>query len=323
VRIAHPPSLCARAQQGARGEGQHFRAPPEERLDVSRREGQGDSDSTDPAISGDGRFVAFDSTADNLVPGDTNGTSDVFVRDLVAGTTTRINVASDGTQADDFSFALGEFGAISDNGQLVVFESNADNLAPGAVSGGTNVFLRDTAAGTTSLLSVSSTGGEGNGDSFGAVISGDGSTAAFSSSATNLAFAADMNGHKDDVFVRDVAAGTTRVVSETDEQKLGTHDSSNSKALSDDGRFLAYRSFANNLVKGDTNHVSDVFLTDLVNGGTIRASVSTTGGQANGDSANAFISGDGRFVGFQSFATNLVPGDTNGTSDVFVRGPMF
>jgi hypothetical protein len=291
-------------------------------ISVSSTGRQGDGDSFADSISGNGRYVEFTSFTDNLVPGDTNDTPDVFVRDTLTGSTTRISVASDGTQADCDAFGFS--GSSTDDGRYVVFDSCADNLVPVDTNGlTTDVFLRDTVAKTTTLLSVTADGTQGNSDSYAVTISGDGSTVAFTSNATNLAPAANANGHKADLFVVTLANGAIRVVSTNDDFHLGNRDSQASKALSDDGRYVVFRSFANNLVKGDTNNASDVFLTDLVNGGTIRASVSTTGAQGNDLSANATISGDGRFVGFLSFANNLVPGDTNGVDDVFVRGPMF
>lgn len=292
------------------------------RVSLSSTGGEGDSDSFGPGISDDGRYIVFDSFADNLVPGDTNDTLDVFVRDTAVGTTTRVSVSSSGGDADDYSAAVG-YGGISADGRYVIFESGADNLVPGDSNGRADVFLRDLVAGTTSLASVSSSGAQGDDDSYAATISGNGRIAAWTSNATNLAPGANANGHKADVFVRDLSTGTTRLVSATEEGRVGNHDSLNSKRLSDDGRYLEFRSAASNLVKGDTNHVPDVFVADLTNGSIVRVSVSSAGAQGDGQSANAYgLSGDGRWAGFWSEADNLVSGDTNGVSDVFVRGPL-
>jgi hypothetical protein len=218
------------------------------------------------------------------------------------------------------SFAKGGV-SISDDGHRVVFESGDDPI-DGDTNGHRDVFLRDLTAGTTSLVSVSSSDEQGNADSIVPAISGNGSAVAFSSGATNFAPAANSNGPKIDLFVRDLPNGSTRLVSETDDSKLSTHNTCCSKALSDDGQKIAFSSLANDLVPGDTNHVLDVFFEDLSASKIVRASVSTSGSQANGSSGNAAISGDGKFVGFASVADNLVPGDTNGSFDVFMRGPM-
>jgi hypothetical protein len=290
-----------------------------EPVSVSSTGRYGDGDSFVDAISGSGRYIVFTSFTDNLVPGDTNDAADVFVRDTVAGTTSRIDVASDGTQTDCDSFS----GTISDDGRFIAYDSCADNLVPGDTNGRADVFMRDTVANTTTRLSVTTNGTQGNDDSFAATISGDGATVAFTSNATNLARAANANGHKADIFVVSVTTGAIQVVSTNDDFHAGNKESCCSKALSDDGRFLVFRSFANNLVPGDTNHASDDFLADLSSGGISRVSVSSSGGQGNADAANAVISGDGRWALFASLASNLVPGDTNGVFDTFVRGPLF
>lgn len=292
------------------------------RVSLSSSGGEANRDSFAPAISDDGRYITFNSDAENLVPGDTNDTLDVYVRDTAAGTTTRVSVSSSGGNTNEYSFAVG-YGGISAEGRYVIFESGADNLVPGDNNGRNDVFLRDLVAGTTSLVSVSSSGAQGDEDSYAATISGNGRIAAWTSNATNLAPGANANGRKADVFVRDLSTGTTRLVSATEEGRVGNHDSLNSKRLSDDGRYLEFRSAASNLVKSDTNHVPDVFVADLTTGSIVRVSVSSAGAQADGQSANAYgLSGDGRWAGFWSQADNLVSGDTNGVADVFVRGPL-
>jgi len=282
------------------------------RVSVSSTGTQGNGLSAFSSISADGRYVAFVSQAANLVPGDTNGTADVFVRDRRAATTTRVSVSSTGAQADKESY----WPSISADGRHVAFSSEAANLVPGDTNGTADVFVRDRRAATTTRVSGSSTGAQGNGVSYGAAISADGRYVAFYSDAANLV-PGDTNGATD-VFVRDRRAGTTaRVsVSSTATQANGR---SYPAAISADGRYVAFVSQAANLVPGDTNGTADVFVRDRRAVTTTRVSVSSTGAQADKESYWPSISADGRHVTFYSDATNLVPGDTNGTADVFVR----
>ena len=274
---------------------------------------QANSDSFGPAISADGRYVAFDSLASNLVPGDTNDHSDVFVRDRRSGTTQLVSVATDGTQANSDSFDP----AISADGRYVAFGSDASNLVPGDTNGTDEVFVRDRRSGTTQLVSVATGGTQANGRSFIPAISADGRYVVFGSDASNLV-PGDTNG-TDEVFVRDLRSGTTQRVSVATGGTQANSDSF-SPAISADGRYVAFDSDASNLVPGDTNHHADVFVRDLRSGTTQLVSVATDGTQANGNSSyEPAISADGRYVAFGSDASNLVPGDTNENSDVFVR----
>src|SRR5439155_1754636 len=209
-----------------------------------------------PALSADGRFVAFVSFATNLVAGDTNGATDVFVHDRQTGTTERVSVASDGTQGNAASAGA----ALSADGRFVAFHSYATNLVAGDTNGATDVFVHDRQTGTTERVSVSSGGTEGNG---------------FSAAP----------------------------------------------ALSADGRFVAFHNTATNLVAGDTNGKTDVFVHDRQTGTTERTSVASDATQGNGPSAGAALSADVGLVAFHGTATNLVAGDANGAYDVFVHAP--
>jgi len=157
---------------------------------------QANAESREAAISGDGRYVGFRSSASNLVAGDTNGADDVFVRDTVAGTTTRVSVLSDGTQANADSTAP----AFSADGRYVAFGSSASNLVAGDTNGFLDVFVRDTVAGTTTRVSVDAVGAEANLPSLGSAFSADGRYVAFVSLASNLV-AGDTNSTSD-VIVR-------------------------------------------------------------------------------------------------------------------------
>jgi hypothetical protein len=311
-----------------------------ERVDVSSGGAQAnlgcDPEQCDSAtaISADGRFVAFDSVASNLVAGDTNKTDDVFVRDRVAGTTERVSVSDGGAQVKGGSYV----GAISADGRFVAFSSRAGD------TGTEDVFVRDRVKGTTERVSVSDTGAQANGRSYGddwgsLGMSADGRFVAFWSEASNLV-AGDTNECTDmdtgkryncpDVFVRDRVAGTTeRVdVSSTGAQAddgCETEFDFCSVAISGDGRFVAFNSEARNLAPlpyGD-NGERDVFVRDRVKGTTERVSVSSAGAEADyGVGDYVEISADGRFVTFDSEASNLVAGDTNNTRNVFVRDRM-
>ncbi|TMB04184.1 MAG: hypothetical protein E6J57_02110 [Deltaproteobacteria bacterium] len=270
-----------------------------------------------PALSADGRFIAFVSLATSLVAGDTNGATDVFVRDRLTGTTERVSVASGGTQSNAAS--LGS--ALSADGRLVAFQSDATNLVVGDTNGATDVFVRDRQTGMTARVSVASDGTQANNVSSYPALSADGRFVAFQSDATNLVVG-DTNG-KTDVFVHDRQTGTTERVSVA--SGGGTQGTGNSggffafPALSADGRLVAFQSDATNLVAGDTNGATDLFVHDRQTGTTERVSVASGGRQGNGFSAGPVLSADGRFVAFHSTATNLVAGDTNGATDVFVR----
>src|SRR5256712_380330 len=242
---------------GLVGEVGAAQTPSTKRVSVDSHGAQGNGGSFDPAISADGRFVAFDSVASNLVAGDTNAAFDVFVRDRKTGKTRRVSVDSHGAQGNGDSFDP----AISADGRFVAFDSVASNLVAGDTNAASDVFVRDRKTGKTRRVSVASHGTQGNGASFGPSISAD-------------------------------------------------------------GRFVAFTSAASNLVAGDSNEAYDVFVRVRKTAKPSPASLDSHGAQGNGESFNPAISADGRFVAFRSSASNLVAGDTNGAADVFVRGPL-
>ena len=274
-------------------------------------------------ISANGRYVVFQSDAPNLVAGDTNRLADVFRRDRASGVTKRVSVAPHG-QANGAS----GLATISANGRYVAFESAASNLVAHDSNRIVDVFVRDLATGKTRRLSISSRGGQagckGWCESTQPALSADGRFVAFESSATNLV-PGDTN-KLADVFVHDRRTGRTERVSVTSKGKQAgadrTNNGSNAPSISGDGRYVAFHSADSNLVPGDTNRTFDVFVHDRKTGRTTRVSVSSAGRQANGESVGApSFSADGRYVAFNSLATNLVPGDTedNDILDVFVR----
>ena len=271
-----------------------------------------DGASFTPSISADGRYVAFASAASTLVAGDTNNAEDVFVYDRVARTTERVSVSSLGVEGDGASYGP----AISADGRHVAFTSAASNLTPGDSNGEVDVFVRDLAAQTTLLVSVGPDGAMGDGPSVAPSISGDGLVVAFESDADTLV-REDDNG-TGDVFIRDLVNRVTRKLSVAGNGQQ-TESPSFGASVSADGRSVAFESFSSRLVPDDTNGALDVFVADLPSGSISRISLATDGGQADERSYSPSISADGRIVAFSSFATNLVPGDTNGLLDVFLR----
>jgi hypothetical protein len=284
------------------------------RVSTSSSGAQSNGASHDPVVSADGRYVAFRSSASNLVTGDVNGQQDVFRKDVQTGTTTLVSVSSAGVQGN----ALADDPQISDDGSRIAFHSDATNLVSGDTNAARDVFVRDITAGTTVRVSVDSSGTQGNGASAEASISGDGTTVAYQSDASNLV-ASDTNA-KTDVFAHVLATGvTSRVsVSATGGQQT---KASEEPSLSGDGSIIAFDSLGSSLVSGDTNSRKDIFIKDIATGTVTRMSVDTAGVQGNDTSRNASISGDGSTVAFESDSTNLIANDTNGTQDVFVRGP--
>jgi Tol biopolymer transport system component len=315
--------------------------------------------STAPAVSADGRFIAFVSGAPNLVPGDTNGAVDVFVRDWLAGTTERVSVSSGGEQGNGLSGASGV--AISADGRFVAFESLASNLDTNTAS---DIFVRDRKTGTTTRVSLGRGGRQANGESEWPTISADARYVAFTSRASNLV-PGDTN-ESSDVFVRDRLGGTTDRVSVGSRGKQWNDDSENNgQAISANGRFVTFKAYAagdvfvrdrssrttervsvsssgevfgaesfESAISADGRFVAfrmdatraGVFVRDRLRHKTEVASVSSSGKQANGDSFVGTISGNGRFVAFASRASNLVAHDTNARCgpepnclDLFVR----
>jgi len=180
----------------------------------------GNSFSSQPSISADGRFVAFSSDASNIVPGDTNSNPDVFVRDTLTNTTTRVSVDSAGNQANSIS----DGASISADGRFVAFLSNASNIVPGDTNSSGDIFVRDTLTNTTTRVSLDSAGNQGNSFSILPSISADGRFVAFYSNASNLV-PGDTNSSQD-VFLRDTLTNTTTRVSVDSADNQANSDSS-------------------------------------------------------------------------------------------------
>ena len=323
--------------------------PTTTRVSVSSSGAQANGPCFVSSISVDGRFVLFDSEADNLVDGDTNGVQDVFVHDRQTGHTTRVSVASDGTPGNLISGSHGGETTISADGRFVVFESNATNLlGPGGdTNGATDIFVHDRdwdggsampngvfdepGVGTrTFRVSVSSSGTQANGQSNNPSISADGRFVVFWGDASNLV-PEDTN-EVADTFVHDRQTGlTTRVSVASPPNATQGNCHSGIATISGDGRFVAFQSRASNLVSEDTNGPpectplqitfdigTDNFVHDRQTGQTTRVSIASNGAQGDSQSSSPRITSSGRFVVFNSFA-KLVPEDTNLKSDGYLH----
>lgn len=281
-------------------------------------------------ISSSGRFVVFSSTAANLVAGDTNEACDVFVRDRKKGITERVSIASDGTQglvggdvsACGVDYLPHSFGpSISDDGRRVAFTSYSSNLVFGDTNLAPDIFVHNRVTGATDRVSVASDGSQAlapldcqvlSGE---ASISGDGQVVAFHSAAASLV-EGDLNASAD-VFVHLMTTEATRRVSlPADGDPLG--GGGQFPSISGNGRFVTYLG-AEDLVEGDTNNVTDVFVSDLDTGKIDRVSLATGGAESQGlefagtnlSSVGRQISADGRFVVYSSDRQTLVPNDAN------------
>lgn len=283
------------------------------RVSVDSAGTQANGGSDTPCVSADGRLVVFSSDATNLVPGDTNGAADIFLHDRQTGATSRISVSSTGAQGNDGSFDP----YISSDGSTVVFSSLATDLVPGDTNGVRDVFVRDLAAGTTTRVSVSSSGVQSNGgsafDFLAQVTSADGRFVIFDSVATNLVDPA-TNGFRQ-VYLHDRQAATTTLLS-TDSAGNQANADAFGGFLSGDGRFATFQADATNLVPNAPPR--QLYLRDRQAGTIQIISVNAAGDVGDNRSDRGVFSRDGRFIGYQSSATNLVPNDTNGVIDIFV-----
>ena len=262
----------------------------------------GDADSFYPAISADGRYVAFSSNTRNLILNDDNESTDIFLHDIFTGQTTCVSVDSDGILANELS----DRATISANGRYVAFMSLADNLATFDFNQMADVFLHDAKTGTTTMIT------QGNSHSGLPSISGDGRYVAFASNATDLA-PGEANGYTADVFVYDAQIGRTdRITSAIFESMY--------PKISANGRYVAYHCPIANLVTCDPDTCRNtVALYDRQTGDTTLISAKARTEWGNGDSWLPSISADGQRLAYFSMATNLVSKDYNGFADVFLH----
>ncbi len=282
------------------------------RVTLANGGGEANSGAGEIGLSDDGRYIVFGSAASNLVAVDINAQPDVFVYDRVANSTTIVSVATGGAQSNNLTLDP----AISADGRYVVFASYADNLVAGDTNGGPDIFVHDRSSGATTRASLANGGGEGAVGGGKGSISADGRYVIFDSVGANFV-SGDANGQAD-IFVHDRQTSATTRVSVSSGGVEG-NNGSGAPAMSPDGRYTVFESVASNLVAGDTNGVSDVFLHDRLTGETRRASVASDGSEGTGASTRPDVTEDGRYVSFISASANLVPGDTNGFADAFVH----
>ncbi len=265
------------------------------------------------SLSADGRFLAFLSLANNVVPGDTNSGRDVFLYDRTTASTSIVSLNSAGNHQDGLHSAP----SLSADGRWIAFDSTAVLAPQGSSLGG--VYLRDLVAGTTTCVSLTDGGATANGTSTTPSISADGRWVAFVSEATNLT--SDVVTAQHNVYVRDLVAGRTQLVSRS------LHATANgdctAPSTGGDGRFVCFFSRATNLQSNDTTPDVDLILRDGWTGATWTLSSSASGQAVGGDlqfEVGPQLSIDGQTSVFVSPAPNLVPGDNNGVPDVFVHG---
>lgn len=273
----------------------------------------GDGNSTIPSVSDDGRYVAFLTLATNLVAGDTNGVADVIVRDRSANVNYRASVATGGAQSNGAS----NFPTLSGNGQRVAFTSSATNLVAGDTNGADDIFISAFRSVNTVLGSRGTGGTPANGASVESSLDNNGRYLAFNSNASNLV-TGDTNG-RIDVFLYDRINNTTTLVSRSYDTMMQANSNSTSPRISGNGRYVVYRSFASNIVTGDTNSEWDIFRFDRTYSTNVRASLGAGGVEPTGTSIIGTADNGGNKVAFASLASNLVAGDTNGVTDIFVR----
>lgn len=278
---------------------------------ISRNMGgaSGNGSSYGAAISADNRYVAFYSHASDLVLNDTNDASDIFVYDILTRNMRRASVDSNGNEGNGNSYLP----SISFDGDQVIFESEASNLIDEDENCSSDIFVHHLSSGITELVSRSTIGDQGNRDSWGAVISGNGRYVVYTSESDNL----DIDDPCGGVFLFDLLTGETRRIL----MEIGGAPVAGSSvtSISADGRYIAFESDTNNLVSNDHNSRFDAFVFDTQDNTILLISVTPGGESGNRQSSNPIISSDGRFVVFESLVNTLVPGDSNDSNDVFVR----
>jgi subtilisin family serine protease len=295
------------------------------RASVDTLGSDGNGWSTNPKISADGRYVTFRSTSTDLVSGDTNNATDIFIHDTITGTTEFVSVSTSGTLANGTSFAH----VISADGQHVAFESQATNLVTGDTNGVMDVFVRDLTNGTTTRVSIHSNGTQATMLCVRPSISGDGRLVAFQTDSPNLV-SNDTNGAAD-LFVHDRDPSNNGVYDEPSDRSTArvsvTTSGGQSNApsfapwISANGRYVAFESNATNLVTGDNNGDTDIYIFDRQTSinRLRRVTLNENGDEANGSSFEPSLAASGRDVAFYSSATNLVANDNNSASDVFIH----
>ena len=281
------------------------------RVSVGEDGAQADGNSHEATISQDGRYVAFRSAATNLVSSDGNGTFDIFLRDLQAGTTTRISEASGGGDANGTSYVP----QISLDGAFVVFATAATDIVASDTNGLIDIIRYEISSGTATRVNLTAGGAELTvADSVDPTVSPNGNFVAFSSADTALPGA---NGQRQ-IYIRNISGSTTVLVSAQDGTTTAGNDHSQCPIVggTEAAPLVSFLSTATDLVTGDNNASYDVFVRDLASDATTRVSVDSGGTEANGHSAFNSIDENGN-VAFTSLATNLDGDDSDTTPDIY------
>lgn len=294
------------------------------RLDFvsSNATGQGGFDTSDvsygTAMSADGRYVVFSSLSEHLVPNDVNNDYDVFLKDVLTGAIERISTTSTGVNVGNRSDSPG----ISADGRYVVFRSSSNGLVAGDTNGVSDIFVRDRQLSTVSRINLNPNGTQtASGDSVLPAISADGRFVSYQSAASTLV-TGDTNA-ADDVFVRDILTpGASSVRASAVNPGARVDSASSDASISRDGSVIAFASAASNLINGDTNGVSDIFVRIPASNTTTRVSVGSLGQVANAASDSPSLSGNGVWLAFRSSANNLFTGDANNVADIFVKNRL-
>jgi tricorn protease-like protein len=273
---------------------------------------QGNDSSSNAQFSADGRYVVFRSVASNLVAGDSNGTNDIFVKDLQSGAIQRVSTDAAGAQGNGAS-SKAQFSA---DGRTVVFESYASNLVNGDSNGANDIFVKNLQSGAIQRVSSDAAGVQGNYGSSNA--SSPPTVATWSSRAMPVTWWPATAMAPLTSSSRTCRAGRSSACLPMPPGRRATV-AAGTPQFSADARTVVFESGASNLVAGDSNGARDVFVKDLQSGAIQRVSTDAAGAQGNGASSKAQFSADGRTVVFESYASNLVNGDSNGANDIFVK----
>src|SRR4051812_17896966 len=284
-----------------------------ERVSVGPGGVEANGDSYNAVISVDARYVAFLSDAANLVPGVANGKFQLYLHDRQTNTNELISVGLGGKGGNADSFANL---SLSADDRYVVFQSEASDLVTGDTNGVTDTFVRDRVAHTTFRADLTSAGAEADQGSLESAISANGRYVVFSSTSTNLVSGDTPDSQ--DVFVRDLQAGTTERVS-IDHAGQPSAQGGNGATISANGRYVAFIVMDPKEIKHGILDTARIWLRDRQNGTTRKISFTADCHKGNSGSFDPWVTGDGRYISFFSTASNLVPGDTNGAEDVFVR----
>jgi len=282
-----------------------------ELISVDNNGQRGSGHSRQPRISGDGRYVVFESFS-ALAPGGTNGLSQIYLRDRQAHTTRLVSANISGIAGNGPSYHP----RISADGKLVVFDSMASNLGAGDSNGYSDVFIKHLDSGQLERVSVAYGGGQANNGSFEAEMSSDGRYVVFVSMASNIVSPAVATQRH--VYLRDRLTGAVRLVSVSN-GGVPANGACFLPDVDDAGQHVVFYSLATSLTPGLNGTTLQVFMHDMNSATTELISHNAANAGGNDHSFTASISGDGRFVAFSSFANDLVSGDNNAKSDVYLK----